>query len=104
VIVTFETRPRAGFPRLCPFRSGALGQHVAPLSVLATRYPASMSIAWKSPSIPGAATFAEWNGATFALVRNMPDGRKKKRSCIAASPSKTWRPNLDSNQRPPINS
>ncbi len=34
-----------------------------------------MPVIWKSPSIPGAATFAEWNGATFALIRKMADGR-----------------------------
>ncbi|WP_213947969.1 hypothetical protein [Luteibacter sp. dw_328] len=34
-----------------------------------------MSPNWKPPSTPGAATFAEWNGATFALVKNMPDGK-----------------------------
>ena len=34
-----------------------------------------MATVWKPPNIPGAATFAEWNGATFALVRSMPDGQ-----------------------------
>lgn len=34
-----------------------------------------MPVTWKPPSIPGAAQFAEWEGATFALVREMADGR-----------------------------
>lgn len=32
------------------------------------------SLAWIKPSVPGAATFAQWNGANMALVREMPDG------------------------------
>jgi hypothetical protein len=34
-----------------------------------------MTVIWKPPSIPGAAQFAQWNGATFGLVREMADGR-----------------------------
>ncbi|APG04970.1 hypothetical protein BJI69_14420 [Luteibacter rhizovicinus DSM 16549] len=34
-----------------------------------------MTVIWKPPSIPGAAQFAQWDGATFGLVREMPDGR-----------------------------
>jgi hypothetical protein len=33
-----------------------------------------MTVTWKPPSIPGAAQFADWEGATFALVREMTDG------------------------------
>jgi hypothetical protein len=31
-------------------------------------------VAWINPSVPGAATFAQWNGANVALVRKMADG------------------------------
>jgi hypothetical protein len=33
-----------------------------------------MPVIWKPPSIPGAAQFAEWEGAIFGLVREIADG------------------------------
>lgn len=32
------------------------------------------NLRWIPPSVPGAATFAQWNGANMALVREMADG------------------------------
>lgn len=33
-----------------------------------------MPVYWKPPTVQGAAHFAEWDGATFALVRKIADG------------------------------
>lgn len=32
------------------------------------------NLVWIKPSVPGAPTFAQWNGASIGLVRNMHDG------------------------------
>lgn len=34
-----------------------------------------MPVIWLKPTVPGAAQFAEWDGAIFGFVRKMPDGR-----------------------------